>query len=173
MFLLLIGCNQSESTSSSLSEVNLCAVKVDDEQHKICYGMNKSEVENILGKGQLGDLNQFQYGQGIRISFRDNRISGITLDEQSKGYFRTSHGAEVGMPKSEIKKRYGEENAVELGIFNLDYFYHTRENTFMSEIIGMNRDEAAEVLIFSALFNEQGDSTLIMMMDGKRAMFFE
>lgn len=176
--LIVIGCSAGHDfKADTFSKEDMCMLKSDSDKDKICYGMARSDVEKILGAGQPGGFtNLFEYDAGVSIFYRNDVVAGLSLEEGSKGKYRTSRGAEIGMTKADIKKLYGEKYALELAEQNLDYFYDSGDRKFLDEIsIGtiQTPEEMISTYIFSAMFDETISANRIMLLDKRMAMHFE
>lgn len=173
--VVMAGC--SSGGGDAFTKDDMCIVKVDDEQAKVCYGMDRAEVEKVLGEGEKSvSANLFTYDQGANIWYRGDMAAGISLDKDSKGVYKAIRGAESGMLKEDIKRLYGKKHAVELTNKNLDYAFNENEKKFLSEsdLKSFQKPEEMEhTYQFSAMFDEDGYAESIMLLDRKMAMNLE
>ena len=162
--LVLSGCSSS-SEKDSISKSDLCIIHIDSGK-EVCYGMNRSEAEKVLGNGKQS-VPGYEYDFGVKILYRKDTIAGIQLIDDSKGVFKTAGGAEVGMSKSEIKKLYGDKYALELAEHNLDYYYDSSNKTFLGKVsIDQKRtpEESKSIYLISIVtdFNEGNTSGIFI-----------
>lgn len=106
--ILLTACGSSKS---GLTVDDLAIVKVDDQKAVIKYGMSRADSEKVLGKGEkmtIGD--SFTYNSGVRIMYRNDKVAGISLTDESADAYETVSGLKIGMLKDEIKEVYGDQH---------------------------------------------------------------
>lgn len=171
LLLFTVGCgnNEPSNVGESLSVDNLAVHKVGDKKQTIYYGMAKKDAEKLLGTGNkatgiLGDT--YSYKDDLSLSFRDEKVVCITLEEGSK--FTTANGAEVGMTKDEIKELYGDKNAVEVTDYDLNYMYNFKDKKFIKSTdnkVFKDREAMTNTYQISISFNDNGKSKRIMLLD--------
>lgn len=103
LLLTLVGC----SSQGKLTRDDLCIQRVDDEA-KICYGMERGEIEKIAGKGESSPIaqNRFRYENDLTVLYRDNTAVLIGI-EGEKLYAHIS-GAVVGELPDDLRGKYGQ-----------------------------------------------------------------
>lgn len=167
MFMLIItGCG----SASSFSENDMGIRKVDDTKLKVQYDMSRSDAEKVLGVGEKTKLG-FQYDSGVLIQYRDNKVAGIVLDEESTNIYETLSEVETGFLKDETMNIYGDEY-VSSGR-DLTYFYDTSTNSFIGqdEIHKETEEETEEIFVITVTFDDNGYANRIMLMDQRMANY--
>jgi hypothetical protein len=155
----------------------MCIVQLDEGKGEICYGMARSNVESLLGTGEKGAFKSTVYAAGVSIMYRNDTVAGISLEQNSKGRYKTARGAVIGMSKAEIKKLYGEEYAVEHGERNLDYFYDSASKRFVTDL-SSSKNQTQEEMVSTYILSVIMDSTAvsaerIMLLDTRMAVYFQ
>ncbi|QYR19607.1 hypothetical protein KZ483_17075 [Paenibacillus sp. sptzw28] len=178
LLLFIMGCgDEGEFKADSFSKDDMCIVQLDTDKGKICYGMARSDVESFLGTGEESGFKITEYTAGVLIMYRNDIVAGITLDQNSKGRYKTARGAVIGMSKAEIKRLYGEENAIEHGERNLDYFYDSASNRFVTDLpSGKNQtqEEMVSTYILSVIMDSEAVSAdRMMLLDARMAIYFQ
>ena len=180
LLLFTAACSNGGTDSidpDTFSSDDMCIVKVDNTSEKVCYGMNRSEVEALLGETEGSERQWLDYDAGVSIIYREDSIAAIRLNEPSVGTFQTGRGAAPGMEKEDIKAMYGQQHAIEELPGMLDYFYDmTDEMPLAKEDIETQRtaDEMdATFLVSFAVDQEYEQVTTIMLLDRKMAIFFQ
>ncbi|QMV40341.1 hypothetical protein [Cohnella cholangitidis] len=176
--LIMAGCSgrASEFKADTFSKDDLCIVESGGSRAKICYGDSRSEVEKALGQGKDTGALGYVYDNGVTVMYRDDAAAGILLKEESAGKFKTVRGASISDSKSSIKRLYGEKVALDATEHNLDYIYDSRADRFFDG--GPNdprqtMEDSVDTYILSALFNEDGYATLLMVIDRRMAVYFK
>lgn len=132
MLALLMGCS-SEFKPDTLSENDLCIVKEDDSKSKVCFGMERSEAEEILGQATKNIMMRYDYG--VSVVYREDTVAYITLDEKSKDIYKTVRGVQVGDDKENVLKLYGEKYPImrTTSPETVDYVYDNVKGNFVGE----------------------------------------
>lgn len=102
--VLLTGC--SNTNNPNISEKDLFIIDQDSNK-KIGLGMKKSEIENILGLSTNTSNNWYVY-DGIHIAFRNDKVVGLRLLDDSNGRYLTTRKVGVGSPKNKLLEAYGD-----------------------------------------------------------------
>ena len=102
--VLLTGC--SNTNNPNISEKDLFIIDQDSNK-KIGLGMKKSEIENILGLSTNTSNNWYVY-DGIHIAFRNDKVVGLRLLDDSNGRYLTTRTVGVGSPKNKLLEAYGD-----------------------------------------------------------------
>ncbi|NOJ73576.1 hypothetical protein [Paenibacillus alvei] len=159
--LLLTGCG----SSTKLSTEEIC-IKKQGGDEKICYGMPRLEAESVAGKGQE-DMGAFKYGNGLIISYRDNKVASITLNDDSKDYYEQyPSGIKVGDLKDAVKARYGEKVTYESkGVDSINFLEY---DIYEGEIIPINdlrktekKGAPEEYIQYNVQYNRDGYITFL------------
>lgn len=170
LLLLLAGCGNS---NNAITVDDLSIHKVGDSKSKVTYGMSRDDAEKVLGRGKgEGFGSWFTYNSGVQIMYREDKVAGIALREESAGTYETSKGAKVGMLKDELKKIYG-DNYLGDHERNLDYAYDTVNKKFLKESESpKTQEENEKTYVISAVFDDNGYAQTIMLLDRRMAMYF-
>ncbi|MDG0876499.1 hypothetical protein FLT15_31640 [Paenibacillus thiaminolyticus] len=101
LLLIVVGC----SSQGKLTRDDLCIQRVDDKA-KICYGMERVEVEKVAGKGEVDSRskNRFLYENELEVIYRDNKAVLITTRSDHYEHISTTG---VGKLPDELEKKYG------------------------------------------------------------------
>ncbi|MFB5676113.1 hypothetical protein ACE3NQ_03745 [Paenibacillus terreus] len=111
MMLWVGSAMESHGVDSFTPSEDLCVVKVNNESARVCYGMNRSEAEKVLGKVIDGNLfNMDIYEGGIEVYYRDDSIAAMNLSTESLGDYMTSRGAHIGMTAGQFRELYGTDH---------------------------------------------------------------
>lgn len=153
------------------SKEDMCIVQKETEE-KICYGMSRENIEEILGDGTEGSFGWMDYNGGVTVAYREGKAAGLVLEKESAGQFQTAREAKIGMNKEELKQRYGKKHAVKSGERNLDYFYDSKEKQPLNQLPRRTQKEMEDVYIFSFMFNDNG-ADRILLLDARMAMYFK
>lgn len=104
---LLVGCSSvEEMKADQFYDEDLCVVDTEDSRIKICYGMAREAVEKLLGEGVEMSLGR-EYEHGLDVYYRDDKVSGFILSEDSLGYYETARGLHFKSNIEEITEAYG------------------------------------------------------------------
>lgn len=176
--MTLTACSNGnvEFAPDTFSAADMCIVKVDNEKEKVCYGMERSEAEKVVGVGQQGRIGTMEYDFGMSISYRDDIVALIQLSKGSKGVYRTARGSQVDILKSDAKALYGEKYAIDEHERSLEYFYDTESKKFLGKVSVEQQDDANQMEkthYVSFVFNENGYADFIYLFDRKMAMRLE
>ncbi|SYX84586.1 hypothetical protein [Paenibacillus alvei] len=122
--LILTGCGSSPKITKS----DIC-VKKQGESKEICYGMSRSDAEEIAGKGKSASDKEglFEYDHDLEIRYRDDKVVSLELEEDSKDYYEYSSGIKVGDLKAVLEKRYGTTK-----VSDSLYVYDTKSGKMLS-----------------------------------------
>lgn len=166
--LVLTGCGSSDKM---IMKNDLSFNKVGDRKAKVGYGMSRSQVEKVIGKGRTGKFRD-EYPSGITIMYREDTVASIFIDENAKDIYETSGGLKIGMLESDAKKKYGDQffADVETGAI-LAYAYDTSTKSFLNRESPAKKqkseEEMEDVLMITMTFDNEGYATSILMMDQK------
>lgn len=162
LILVLGGCSGSDEPKEKFTKEDMGIVRIDNGQ-KVYYGMNRADAEKVLGTGQEHARGVFDYDFGIAVFYRDDAVVAIRVEEESKGHYQTTRGAEIGMEIGEIKERYGELYAPSRPDDILYYFYNYKKGKFLEENSPETEKEARNIFIFSSMFHDGYADTLLFM----------
>lgn len=170
MLIFLAGCSQ-EGQNPGLTKKDLSIEKVGDSKAKVEYGMERSDVEKVLGKGEKMTMGIFSYGSGVKIMYRNDKVAGISLDREAVEIYQTPK-IKVGMLKADIKKVYGEEHILFEAEKNIDYAYDTKEGAYLTQESKRkeNAEELEDVLMVFVTFDDNGYAERIMLLDQRMAI---
>lgn len=130
-FIFLVGCS-SEFKPDTFSEKDFGIHKVNDENAKVHYGMTRFESEKVLGTGEETYLDSVIYENGVVVSYSNEKVVGLSLNDESRGFYRTSRGVEVGISKEKLLELFGEKYAIETPEGTLDYMYNIEDERLLS-----------------------------------------
>lgn len=148
-------------------------MKVDDSKTKVVYGMIRADAEKVLGTGEKSSFG-YDYEHGVKLLYRDDKVTGIILDEETKGVYEAIGGTKIGMLKSEVTEIYGEGYLTEkAGNTNLRYYYDTVKKSFLKEeeLAKDNEEDYEKVLGVFIEFDDNGYVDRISLTDHRMAMF--
>lgn len=165
--ILLAGCGSSGNFSMGI-------IKTDDKKHPVEYGMSRSEVEKILGKGKKMSEQIVEYSS-LRLWYRDDKISAIIVFINSENEYATTSGVQAGMLEDDIKKIYGEKFFSDKNNGGyLTYYYNTETQDFIypeqgKETIEAIRMKPEKVYVLKFFFeSDSGRLWRYSMGDSKR-----
>lgn len=164
--VILTGCSQEKKFEpDTFSKDDLAIIKEDDPKFKLSYGMSKTDVEELLGKPRETNLLGTNYDFGVKIMYRNDKVAGIFLGEESKGIYLTARGAGVGMKKEYIKELYGNRYALDKTEHNLDYQYDSKNKRYIEQWTeGEKPEELEDIYLMSSIFVD-GEAINIMVLD--------
>lgn len=170
LLVVLVGCGSGAKDGISVDD--LAIVKVDDENQVVKYGMSRAEAEKVLGKGEkVKNLkNYFKYNSDVMIMYRNEKVVGISIGEETADSYQTSNGLKIGMLKDEIKEIYGSQHLGD-NESNLDYAYDSVNKKFLDgSSYPDTLEENQKIYMISAMFDEDGYAYTIMLLDRQMAM---
>jgi len=178
LLLTILGCGGEKSFQpNTFTKDDMCITPIDAGKQNICYGMARPDVENLLGPGQLDDFAFTEYEHGVSVMYRNDVVVGLALEQGSQGMYTTARGAEIGMSKEDIKVLYGDKHAVEQGERNLDYFYDSVNQTFMTQLPSLanqTREDMESTYILSVIMDSAAElAERIMLLDMRMAVYME
>lgn len=177
--LFLVVLAACGSTKSSISAEDLSIVKLDKEKEIVSYGMSREEVDKVLGSGEEDKLMPpfINYDSGVSAIFRNGKIVLLYLPTESKGTYGGKRGTEIGMTKAQLKKVYGEKNAVETTKYNLNFYYDTEIKEFLNQESAeeaiKNKDRAKLIYCIAFMFDDEGNSDSMQFSDALAAYSME
>lgn len=179
---LLMGCS-SEFKPDTLSMNDIAIIKVDGNK-KVFHGMERSQAENILGRGIEGDFKQINYDFGVSIRYRveeskKETVAMILLDEKSKGVYKTGRGAAIGDSREDLLELYGDKYPVPTLNVETDfsYVYDLESKVFLGEVSLKNSpdpnksDELRNQIGVDLLFGKENNLNRVFLYDRKMAMY--
>lgn len=175
--VFLAGCGGNNSfKQDSFSNKDMCVVNIDSAK-EICYGQTQTDAEKVVGTGEQGFAkNVVNYDFGISLMYRNDEVVGISINEESKGIYKTARGAEVGISKEDSKNMYSNKYAIDKATYNLDFFYDTSTNKFLGDKSLESqriKDELEKVFVLSFMYSSDNQADRIMLLDLKMARFIE
>ncbi|WP_405115745.1 hypothetical protein MHH28_13600 [Paenibacillus sp. FSL K6-1217] len=169
--LFVIFLTACGSSKSGITPDDISIVKVDDEKAIVTYGMSRTGAEKVVGEPEdEGIGSRIRYNNGISITYRDNSVVFISLNEESKGKFKTVDGAEINMNKNDFKKIYGEDKAVEAPD-TLNYVYDSEKKEYVNELKPDQENAKYKKYLVSVKFNDKGEADLILVSDINAALY--
>ncbi|WP_151735699.1 hypothetical protein [Paenibacillus tengchongensis] len=170
LVLLLTACGSSDG---GFSTKDLAIQKVGDDQAVVRYGMSRVDAESILGEeGELESGNSFSYSSGVKVMYREDKVAGIYLTEESEGAYETAAGLSSGMNNDDVKKIYGDHYLSDLEN-NLDYAYDSDSGQYLKETEWAKKfEDDTKIYLISVIFDGQGSARTIMLTDRQMALTF-
>ncbi|MEK3683677.1 hypothetical protein [Paenibacillus sp. FSL R10-2736] len=161
------------SSNGGLTTKDLAIKKVDDDKAVVQYGMNRVDAEKVLGEGEDIKIgNSFAYSSGVRIMYREDKVAGINLTEESEDMYETVGGLIIGMSKEDVKKIYGDQYLADLEK-NLDYAYDSDSKQFVKESEwAKNIEDNTKIHLISVMFDGNGYVRSILLTDKQMAMTY-
>ncbi|WP_339198473.1 hypothetical protein MKY95_09965 [Paenibacillus sp. FSL P4-0176] len=152
LVLLLSACGVK---SNSISKVDIGVINVHTKE-KVSYGMTRSEVEKVLGKGEkIGDDTMFSYEDGLSIIYKNDQLIGIMLSNSSEGIFETVRGIKVGMLASEVLNLYGSENNISAESKILQFIYEANSGKFLKAYPKTSEEiKAAQIYMYDSFIDD-------------------
>ena len=151
LLILVLGGQWRDEPKEKFTAEDMGIVRLDNGQ-KVYYGMNRAEAEEVLGKGEEHARGVFNYDSGIAVFYRDDAVVAIRMEEESKGHYQTTRGAEIGMQIDEIKQRYGEQYEPSQSDDILDYFYDYKKESSSRKIRPKQKKRRGIFLSFHPCF---------------------
>ncbi|MDO3413039.1 hypothetical protein QWJ34_24965 [Saccharibacillus sp. CPCC 101409] len=172
------GSGELEFEPNVLTDRDMCVVKTEDAKSRICYGTSREEAEKTAGEAQETYDTSSGYADGLALFYREDRVVGIDLREESIGVYQTARGAKVGMSRDELIGLYGDQylkvpNQDQLAV---NYYYDTENKKLLTDVVEAlqnDRDEAGKVRIVSSMLEKDGSSKQIGIIDQKMAIYLE
>ncbi|MBT2289326.1 hypothetical protein J7E73_09285 [Paenibacillus albidus] len=178
LIMLLSGC---ANKTKVLEEQDLCLIDSQNENQKICYGMSRAEIEEIVGEGTVQkaafapdkDGTLVSYEDNLGIFYKDDRAKDLSVLDQNtleqlaqgklvieKGRYTTERGAALGMKESEIAELYGEDYVKDSTFI---YIYDSARKAYITDPDQLKQipDDAEGIYEFSASFGSDGSETLV------------
>ncbi|MBB3132151.1 hypothetical protein FHS19_006878 [Paenibacillus rhizosphaerae] len=170
---ILSGCSGGKQTEK-ITKDDMGIEKIDSGK-KVTYGMSRVDAEAVLGTGEKsGSRGLFEYGSGVFVAYRDDAVVAIMLSDESKGVFKTTRGAEVGMLKAKLEEIYGHSYLPNESESNLDYVYDSKAGKYLDKNSPrLSDEEATNTYVISAMFNENGYADRIYLLDNKYSIYGE
>lgn len=167
--VLLAGCSSksAEGKPTSFSPADMCIQKVKDTKVKICYGDSKADVEKLWGEGSPGPLKMLtSYDPGVALSYRDDKVALLQLNEESAGKVETATGVQVGISPKDMEKIYTNEHAVKGGR-DVSYYYSLEEKKLLDTPLSPSEGKEAleKVMLFAYIVSGDDIINRVMMMD--------
>ncbi|MCM3632907.1 hypothetical protein [Paenibacillus camelliae] len=172
MMLLLVGCSSSGNGLKEIKTSDLCVTHINLDS-KICYGDEKKDVEQVTGEGE--EITRFMsYENGIRIMYRNDKVAGISLSDESLDIYE-SEFAKIGDSKKSILENLGSDNSINEVPSNLDYLYDSQTKKFIlgKPDLKETAEEMENVYIVSFMFDGDGNARSIMLVDWRMATFMQ
>lgn len=172
MISLLLGCSSDNSELTEIKQSDLCVTHIGLKKN-VCYGDQKVDVEKITGLTIDTETKIYtNYKDGLSVFYRDDKVVGVKLRSDSLNVYKIKYG-KIGESKESIIKSLGATNALNNAPINLDYFYDSRNNSFMTEVMDQrgSHEEMEQVYILSFLFDSNINANSIMFTDMKMAIY--
>lgn len=133
--------------------------------------MSRASAEKVIGEPEDDGLGSMMfYNNGVSIIYRDNSVVANSLREESKGKYKAVDGAEINMNKTDVKKIYGEDKAVEASD-NLSYVYDSEKKEYLTEMKPDQENAENKKHLVSVKFNDKGEAESILVSDVNAALF--
>lgn len=134
----------------------------------ILIGMDKEEVDRLLGSQQNKDFKNTYNYQGLEIYFRDNKVAGMIINSSKNdtNRYKTSKKIGLGNSKDDIIKLYGESIEKNSGKF-LTYAFEEKDNSFIKirEIYKDSEADTTKLFCISYSLFESGKISMILIGD--------
>ncbi|NQX43786.1 hypothetical protein HQN87_00455 [Paenibacillus tritici] len=168
---VLTACGSSED---GLTVKDLAIHKSNDDKVVVQYGMSRADAEKVLGTGEDMKIGHtFTYSDGVKIMYREDKVAGIYLTEESKDVYETAQGMKIGMPKDDFKKKYGDQYVADLEK-NLDYAYDTDSKQYVKEAEwAKNFEDSTKIYLISMMFDSDGTAQTILLTDRQMAIMYK
>ncbi|MEK3904081.1 hypothetical protein [Paenibacillus sp. FSL R7-0179] len=167
---ILTACADSKD---GLTTKDLAVQKVNDSKAIVGYGMSRAEGEEVLGEGDDKSIaNSVMYSSGVRVMYREDKVAGITLSEESKDTYETTGGFKIGMSKDDFKKIYGDQYLMDMER-NLDYAYDSINKRYLHDKEwAAKAEDDSKIYVISGLFNGKGVADGIALVDKRMAITY-
>ncbi|ETT63472.1 hypothetical protein C173_24292 [Paenibacillus sp. FSL R7-277] len=171
VMLFLFVLTACADSKDGVTTKDLAIQKVNDHKAVVEYGMSRAEAEEVLGKGEDKDIaNSVMYSSGVRIMYREDKVAGITLAEESKDTYKTTGGFKIGMSKDDFKQIYGDQYLKEMER-NLDYAYDATNKRYLQEKEWVAKaEDDTKIYVISAMFNGKGEADAVVLVDKRMAI---
>ncbi|WP_341186322.1 hypothetical protein [Paenibacillus sp. FSL H7-0756] len=169
MFVLTACADSKDGVTTK----DLAIQKVNDHKAMVEYGMSRAEAEEVLGKGEDKDIaNSIMYSSGVRIMYREDKVAGITLAEESKDTYETTGGFKIGMSKDDFKQIYGDQYLTDMER-NLDYAYDSINKRYLHDKEwAAKAEDDTKIYVISGLFNGKGEADGVVLVDKRMAITY-
>ncbi|WP_150271643.1 hypothetical protein [Paenibacillus tepidiphilus] len=170
LVILLTACGSSEG---GFTTKDLAIKKVSDDKAVVRYGMSRVDAENVLGEEEGTESGySISYSSGVSVMYREDKVAGIYLTEESEDTYETVDGLSIGMIKDEVKKIYGDNYLYDHGN-NLDYAYDSDRGQFLKETEWAKKfEDDTRIYLISVIFDGKGYARTIMLTDRQMALTF-
>ncbi|NGZ75230.1 hypothetical protein [Saccharibacillus alkalitolerans] len=176
---MTVGCGgerEEKFEPNVFSERDMCIVKAEETGSRVCYGMEREEAEKavgaLVGEEKPGGI---AYEEGVRLTYRENKVVGMDLLEDSRGRYQTARGAQVGMSREELVKLYGDRYMKPESPGMLVYYYDSRTKELLTEanpeMMKGGMDEAQDWYTASVILRADDKAEFISLMDRRRAVY--
>ncbi|QDH21992.1 hypothetical protein [Saccharibacillus brassicae] len=91
-----VGCGRAEPEfeTRAFTEQDMCVVKSEESEPRICYKVSREDAERAIGSAAGEDsLGGVTYEGGIRVFYREDQVAAIDLLEDSLGVYRTARNS--------------------------------------------------------------------------------
>ncbi|WP_098749377.1 hypothetical protein [Paenibacillus sp. EZ-K15] len=166
LILVLGGCSGGDEPTEKFTKEDMGIVRIDNGQ-KVYYGMNRADAEEVLGTGQEHARGVFDYDSGIAVFYRDDAVVAIRMEEESKGQYKTTRDAEIGMQIGEIRELYGEQYVPNQTNDLLEYIYDDKRGKFLEKNSPESEEEALHIFVFTSMFNSDGHADTLLFFDSQ------
>ncbi|MNI89147.1 hypothetical protein D3C73_1465150 [compost metagenome] len=100
------------------------------------------------------------YESGASIWYRDDKVVGFMLDDESD--FTTPNGVEVGMKKSKVEKLYGKQFLQTESDRSLDYVYDKSKSEWVTDPSEVKKAEMDNYLHVNVSFDEDQVNRILL-----------
>lgn len=173
VMLFLFVLTACADSKDGVTTKDLAIQKVNDHKAMVEYGMSRAEAEEVLGKGEDKDIaNSIMYSSGVRIMYREDKVAGITLAEESKDTYETTGGFKIGMSKDDFKQIYGDQYLTDMER-NLDYAYDSINKRYLHDKEwAAKAEDDTKIYVISGLFNGKGEADGVVLVDKRMAITY-
>jgi hypothetical protein len=140
----------------------------------ILLGMNKEDVDKLLGEQQNKDFRNVYEYQGLEVFYRDNKVAGLIISASINltNRFKTSNQISLGKSRDDILKAYGDYTKGSSGkMINYAYEYKDNSLTKLNEFPKNNEANISKKLYcVSYLLFDNGKVNMILISDYEYAV---
>lgn len=159
--ILFIGLAACSSNGKTLSEKEISIISTSDDKSKISYGDNRTDVEKILGTESDAGSGSLVMYETASVWYRNEKVVGLAIDEDSGDAFVTGSGAKIGMKKADIEKAYGKRYITSKGL-GIDYIYNTKEKKWLVDPAEIDSSKLKDYFHISVVFEDEKVKRIII-----------
>lgn len=165
LIFALSGCGGgTEKEDEKFAQEDMGIIKTASGE-KVHFGMKRADAEKVLGEGKDAGKGRWEYEPGILVFYRNDTVAMITLEEKTQGQYQTTRGAEIGMRLEQIRNLYGENDIPDPSGANLNYIYDFNKGEFLDEYPSVTDEKTKDTVVFSTMFDSNGQADALIMID--------